>query len=191
MGLFGALEALYSGVFRAIQRLTGDWFLGLSARLVFGSVLFFYFINSALTKVEGGFPGIFIPTMNAYAQIAPSAMEAANFDATQLPFMPYGLMVYAGTYAEFALPVLILIGLFTRAASLGMIAFISVMTYVDIAQHNVDAETIGTFFDRIQNSAIADQRLLWMFPLLYLVIRGPGIISLDALLGRMVREEPI
>ncbi|MEO0671278.1 MAG: DoxX family protein [Pseudomonadota bacterium] len=191
MGLFGALEALYSGLFRAIQSLFGDWFLGLSARLVFGSVLFTYFINSALTKVESGFPGIFIPTMNAFAQIAPQAMEAANFDATQLPFFPHGLMVYAGTYAEFALPVLILIGLFTRAARLGMIAFIGVMTFVDITQHNVDAETIGTFFDRIQNSAIADQRLLWVFPLLYLVIRGPGFISLDALLGRMVRENPI
>ncbi|MEL6299810.1 MAG: DoxX family protein [Pseudomonadota bacterium] len=191
MGLFRALEALYSGVFGAIQNLLGDWFLGLSARLVFGSVLFFYFINSAFTKVESGFPGIFVPTMNAYAQIAPKAMEAANYDASQLPFMPYGLMVYAGTYAELLLPALILVGLFTRAASLGMIAFIGVMTYVDITQHNVDAETIGTVFDRIQNSAIADQRLLWIFPLLYLVIRGPGFVSLDAVFGRMVQEERI
>jgi len=68
-----------------------------------------------------------------------------------------------------------------------MIGFIAVMTYVDITAHQVDAETIGAFFDRLPNAAISDQRLLWAFPLLYLVLRGPGAISLDWIFGGMRR----
>ena len=61
------------------------------------------------------------------------------------------------------------------------------MTYTDITGH--DAK-IGGFFDRFQDAAIADQRLLWLFPLIYLVLRGPGLISLDAIFGR-IKEEGI
>lgn len=56
-----------------------------------------------------------------------------------------------------------------------MLAFIAVMTYVDINLHSVDAKTIGAFFDRIHNSALADQRLLWAFPLIVLVVKGAGL----------------
>jgi len=68
-----------------------------------------------------------------------------------------------------------------------MIVFIAVMTYVDITAHQVDAQTIGAFFDRLPNAPIADQRLMWAFPLLYLVLRGPGVVSLDWIFGRMRR----
>ncbi|MEM9028705.1 MAG: DoxX family protein [Pseudomonadota bacterium] len=191
MGLIRGLNSLYEGVFFGIQRATEAWLIGLAARLTFASVLLMYFLNSALTKVGSSFPEILIPTTNAYAQIVPKVMEEAGFDATQIAFFPHGLMVYAGTYAEFILPVLIVIGLWTRAASLGMLGFIAVMTYVDITAHGADAATIGGFFDRVQDAAISDQRLLWAFPLLYLVLRGPGAISFDAVLGLTVREEPI
>lgn len=182
-----ALIGLYQAVFRTIQHLLDDWFVGLAARLIFASVLLFYFLNSALTKVGSGFPGSLIPGTGAYAQILPKLMESVGYDASQIPFFPYGLMVWAGTYAEFILPILIVAGLFTRAAALGMIAFLAVMTYVDITAHNVDAQTIGAFFDRIPTAPIADQRLMWSFPLIYLTIRGPGAVSLDWILGRMRR----
>ena len=187
--MIGLLKGLYWAVFGTIQKITEDWALGLAARLMFTSVLFFYFINSAFTKIGSGFPAMFIPTSGAYAQMLPTVAEKYGYDASQIPFVPYGAIVYFGTYAEFILPVLILVGLFTRAASLAMIGFIAVMTYVDIVGHGADAKTIGTFFDATQDSALADQRLLWLFPLLYLVIRGPGLISLDALFGRMPRRD--
>jgi len=186
-GNMSALVSLYNTIFWGLQRLLEDWFLGLAARLVFASVLLFYFLNSALTKVGSGFPGSLIPSTGAYAQILPQLTESVGYDVSQIPFFPYGLMVWAGTYGEFLLPILIVVGLFTRAAALGMIVFIAVMTYVDITAHQVDAQTIGAFFDRLPNAPIADQRLMWAFPLLYLVLRGPGVVSLDWIFGRMRR----
>ncbi len=164
--------------------LAGDWFLGLVARLVFGSVLLVFFLNSALTKVGSGFPGFLIPRDGAYAQILPSVAQSAGYDISKISFFPYGLMVYLGTYAEFVLPILILIGLFTRLSALSMIGFIFVMTYVDIQFHGIDAKAIGAPFDRIHDSMVWDQRLLWIFPLVYLVIRGAGRISVDDVLSR-------
>lgn len=182
-----ALINLYNAVFWALQRVLEDWFLGLAARFVFASVLLFYFLNSALTKVGSGFPGSLIPSTGAYAQILPQLTESVGYDVSQIAFFPYGLIVWAGTYAEFLLPILIVVGLFTRAAAIGMLVFIAVMTYVDITAHNVDAQTIGALFDRLPTAPIADQRLMWAFPLLYLTLRGPGAVSLDWVFGRMRR----
>jgi len=184
MAVFKIAQRLHDLVFSTLNRLAGRWFLGLASRLVFSSVLLMYFINSARTKVGSDFPDVLIPGSGAYMQILPTVAAAHDYDIDTIPFLPYGLMVHLGTYAEFLLPVMILIGLFTRAASLGMLGFIAVMTYVDIAFHGVGAETIGAFFDRIQDSAISDQRLLWSLPLIYLVLHGAGTISLDRLFGR-------
>lgn len=182
------LKALYEAVFGVIQSITEDWLLGLAARLMFSSVLMLYFLNSALTKVGSGFPGSLIVEGNTYAQMFPKLFESVGYDASKIEFVPYGIIAYAGTYGEFILPVLILVGLFTRAAAVGFIVFIAVMTYTDITGH--DAK-IGGFFDRFQDAAIADQRLLWLFPLIYLVLRGPGLISLDAIFGRMFQRDEI
>lgn len=179
------LVQLYSGVFSALQKAAGDWFLGLVARLVFASVLMGYFLNSGLTKVGSGFPGFLIPSDGAYAQILPSVAESVGYDVSQISFIPYGLIVLMGTYAEFIIPLLIFVGLFTRFAALTMIGFIAVMTYVDIAFHGLGAKAIGAPFDRIHDSVVYDQRLLWLFPLIYLVIRGAGLVSLDGLLSRL------
>ena len=172
---------IYSGIFALIQRIAGDWFLGLGARLVFASVLAGYFLNSAMTKVGSGFPGFFLPSDGAYVQIMPKVMESVGYDVSQISFIPYGLIVMAGTYAEFILPVLVVIGLLTRFSALAMIGFIMVQTFVDINFHGLDAKSIGAPFDRIQDSIVADQRLLWLFPLVYLVIRGAGALSFDHL----------
>ncbi|MGF1528195.1 MAG: DoxX family membrane protein [Candidatus Competibacterales bacterium] len=182
--MIGGLNGLYNSFFGVIEQLLGDWFLGLSARLVFAGVLFFYYFNSALTKVGEGVAGFFVVQDGAYFQIVPPIVEAFDYDATQVPFIPYGLIVYLGTYSEFVLPVLVVVGLFTRVAAAGMIGFIVVQSYVDMAYHGVDTETIVTWFDRVSDAAIFDQRAFWVFLLLYLVLKGPGIISLDGLLGR-------
>jgi len=177
--MLNRISALHEQVFGAIQQNLEDWFLGLLARLIFAAVLFVYFFNSALTKIGDGLFGFLTTTDNAYFQILPTVVESYDFDASQIPFFPYDIIVMAGTYAEFVLPVLVVVGLFTRLAALGMVGFVLVQSYVDIAFHGADESTIGAWFDRLSDATILDQRALWVFLLIYLVIRGPGLVSLD------------
>nr|WP_299507235.1 DoxX family protein [uncultured Rhizobium sp.] len=170
----------YQALVCRLEAMLSPWLLGLAARLVFLAVLLPYYMNSALTK----FDGFFQISDNAYYQIALSAVEAAGGDVSAVSFLPWGAMVFFGSYGELILPVLIVIGLFTRLAALGMIAFIGVQTLTDIYVHNVDATTIGALFDRFPDSVIADQRLLWLYPLIYLAIKGAGLVSLDTLLSK-------
>lgn len=184
MGFIHTLERIHDGVFNTIEQAAGPWFLPLLARLVFSSVLLMFFISSGLTKVGSGFPDFLIPTAGAYAQILPSITEAVSYDTDQIALFPWKLIVLGGTYAEFALPVMLLLGFFTRLTSVGLIGFIIVMSFVDIQFHGLEPASIGAMFDRIHNSIIFDQRLLWIFPLIYLAIRGGGPISVDALVLR-------
>jgi putative oxidoreductase len=178
------ITTLHNKLFSTLERMTEGWFLGLFARFVFAAVLWGYFLNSAGTKVGEGLWGFFMIAPGAYYQIALPAVEAAGGDVGQVAFLPWGLIVTLGTYAEFVLPLLLVIGLFTRVAALGMIVFIGVQTLVDITVHMVDPGTIGALFDRFPDSVIIDQRLLWLMPLVYLTLRGAGLVSLDALLAK-------
>ena len=182
--MLSAAIDIYGRITRALDSTFDAWFLGLLARFVFLAVLFVYFINSALTKVNDGVLGFFTIKDGAYAQILPAVFERFGYDASQVPFFPYGLIVVLGTYSEFILPILIVLGFLTRIAALGMIVFVAVQSYVDIVFHQADAATIGAWFDNLSNGVIMDQRFFWLFLLLYLVLRGPGLISLDHLLGR-------
>lgn len=186
--MIGFFVRLYVAVFAGIERLTEGWFLGLASRLIFAAVLFQFFWNSALTKIGGDFMNLFTPTVGAYAQMLPKIMEQVSYDTSQIAFFPYGFIVLLGTWGEFILPIMVVIGLFTRAASLGMIVFIVVMTYVDVTGHGVDAKTVGALFDGDPYSIISDDRLLWIFLLLVATLKGPGFISLDALLGAHYRK---
>lgn len=178
------IVALHHGVFGVVQRNLEDWLPGLLARLVFAGVLLVYFLNAATKKLGEGLSGLFTVTDNAYFQILPPVVEQYGYDASQIPLFPWDIIVYLGTYSEVLLPVLIVAGLFTRIAALGMMVFVIVQSWVDIAFHGVDAETIGAWFDRFSDAAILDQRALWLFLLAYLVIRGAGKVSLDHLLSR-------
>lgn len=178
------LTGLHHRVFHHVERLGDAWLLGLIARFAFAAVLWGYFLNSAKTKVGDGFLGFFSVSSGAYYQIALPAVDAAGGDVDAVSFFPWGLIVYMGTYAEFILPLLIVIGLFSRIAALGMIGFIAVQTFVDITVHQIGAESIGALFDRFPDSVIADQRLLWIVPLTVIIIKGPGLLSLDAILTK-------
>ena len=162
------------------------WLLGLLARLTFAAVLFGYFWSSALTKIGDGALGVFTIADGAYFQIVPAVVEAYGYDASAVPVLPWGLIVGLGTYAEFLLPVLIVLGLATRLAALGMISFVVVQSWVDVAFHGVDAATVGALFDRAPGSVILDQRALWVFLLAYLAVKGAGAVSLDAALRSVV-----
>ena len=107
-------------------------------------------------------------------------MENIGYDPSALGLF-YCAVVTAGTWAEFILPLTILIGLYTRFSALGMIGFIFVQSLTDLYGHGLagDAKFIGSWFDRIPNAMLMDQRLLWVFPLIVLVIKGAGALSID------------
>lgn len=176
--------SLYSAVFGLVERI-GDWLLPLGARFVFAATLLVYYWQSGLTKLGDGLLGIFNPSVGAYAQIFPRQMEAVGYDASQLSVF-HTLVVLAGTWAEFILPALIVLGLATRLASIGMIGFVAIQSLTDLYGHGgiAHAATLGAWFDRFPDGVILDQRLFWVFVLSYLVIKGAGAISLDALLRR-------
>ncbi len=154
--------------------------LGLLARLVFAAVLLRYFWASGVTKLGDGIFGFLSPSTGAYAQIFPKAMEAVTYDVSQLSVFHW-LVVVAGTWAEFLLPLLIVIGLFTRLAALGMIGFVVLQSLTDLYGHGgiEHAETLGAWFDRFPDGMILDQRAFWVFVLLSLVMLGGGWLSAD------------
>ncbi|KFB09117.1 DoxX family protein [Nitratireductor basaltis] len=188
--LFEGAVSLHRRIFNAVENFADNWLPGLAARFAFLAVLYLYFLNSARTKVEEGFLGFFNVSDAAYFQIALPAVEAAGFDVSQVSFFPWTPIVWAGTYAEFLLPLLIVIGLFTRLAALGMIGFIIVQSIVDITVHQVGAETAGAWFDRFSDGLIWDQRTLWAFLLGYLVLKGAGAVSMDWALWRWWHSSP-
>lgn len=158
--------------------------IGLSGRMLFAAQLAGYFWASALTKIDGAGP-----SLGAYAQILPRRMEAAGYDIAALGPVDHAV-VGAGTLAEFLLPLLLVAGLFTRIAALGMIGFIAVMTLTDILGHGVDARAIGAPFDRVPDAPIADQRLAWTWLLAVLAATGGGYLSLDRLIGWRIGRAP-
>jgi len=111
----------------------------------------------------------------------PKVAEAAQFDPELISAAWYPLVLF-GSWAEIILPLLIVLGLFTRGAALAMIGFIFVQSLTDIFGHEVDGATIGGWFDRASDALILDQRLLWVFLLLVLVAQGRGRFALDHVL---------
>lgn len=176
------LVGLHDAVFSGLERILGPWLLPTLARFAFAATLLVYFWHSAGTKLDG----LFTPSLGAYAQIFPKAMEAAGYDIGQLGLF-HKLVVLAGSYAEYILPLLLLLGLATRLAALGMIGFVAVQTLTDLYGHGGigHPETLGAWFDRVPDALILDQRLFWLVILLIPVVRGAGPLSVDALLRRV------
>lgn len=183
------LTFLHNSIFSAIER-SMSGLVPLFARLVFSVTLLGYFWASAMTKLGDGVMGIFVPSTGAYAQIFPKQMEAVVYDVSQLSVFHW-LVVVAGTWAEFILPLLIVIGLFTRLAAIGMIGFVVVQSLTDLYGHGgiEHAETLGAWFDRVPDSVILDQRAFWMLIFVTLVIKGAGAVSVDRILSRQVLGE--
>ncbi len=124
-----------------------DWPLALLLRL--GVAVPFFL--SGRTKVEG------------LLTITPST-QYLFAEEYRVPLLPPDLAATLATYAEHALPVLLVLGLLTRPAAIGLLG----MTLV------------------IQLFVIPGgwpTHLLWAAPLIYLIARGPGAASLDRQLG--------
>ncbi|MEP5729125.1 MAG: DoxX family protein [Sulfitobacter sp.] len=170
-----APTSLYAALTQRLDR--ADWLLPTLARFLFAAILLVYFLKSGLTKLGDGFAGILSPSVGGYAQVFPKALEAAGYDTEALGMFHY-FVVLSGTWLEFILPTLIVLGFLTRLAALGMIGFISVQSLTDIYGHGLAAE-IGRWFDGLPDAIILDQRALWVFLLLVLVIKGAGPLSFD------------
>lgn len=128
------------------ERFLPPWLLLLVGRVGIANV----FWMSGRTKVEG------------LLTLKPSTLYLFEFEY-KVPLLPSDFAANAATWAEHLLPILLVLGLFTRFSALGLIA----MTLV------------------IQLFVLPDgwpTHLLWMAPLLVIVRYGAGAISLDKLL---------
>ena len=100
-------------------------------------------------------------------------------------------VVLAGTWAEFILPFVIIVWVLTRLIALRMIGFIIVQSLTDLFGHDLisSSDVVGTWFDRTPDAVIMDQRLLWIFLLFVLVVKGAGKLSVDHIFlqGRYTR----
>lgn len=183
-----ALINLYLRLAAFVEYRIGPVVMPTLARLVFAGVFLVYYWNSGLTKLGEGFAGLFEPSAGAFAQIYPRVAEALSYDFSQATPLQKAV-VLAGTWAEFVLPVLVVIGLFTRPAALGMVAFVVLQTLTDVYGHGAlnDPATFGAWFDRVTDSAIVDQRPLWVMLLLILVFRGGGPLAVDRIISRWLR----
>ncbi len=179
------LIAIHDAIFDEIEKAEG--LIPLLARFIFAATLLSYFWVSAVTKTGDGIFGIFSVTAGGFGQIFPKQAEAVFWDVSQMSVFQK-LVVLAGTWAEFILPVLIVVGFATRLASLGMIGFVVVQSLTDLYGHGgiEHAATLGAWFDKAPDGAILDQRAFWVFLLLVLVIKGAGALSLDRILSRQV-----
>ncbi len=167
-----ALISFHNSVLGRLDR-SSEMLTPTLARLVFAAVLLVYYWNSAMLKIDGS---IFTPSAGAFGQIFPKAAEAVLYDVTQMNIFQR-IVIFLGTVAEFVLPALIVIGLLTRLSALAMIAFIWVQTLVDVTGHGV---ALGGLFDNAVT--LMDQRTMWTFLLLVLVINGAGPLSADRVL---------
>ena len=140
------LRALHNRVADRLGALIGHDFLALAARLGVAGV----FWLSGRTKVEG----LITVSDNAVALFA---------DEYQVPLFAPELAAHLAAYAEHLFPLLLVLGLFTRASALallGMTAVIQVFVY----------------------PAAWLTHLVWAASMLYLAGHGGGSLSLDRLL---------
>lgn len=177
------MTTLWAGLTTGLDR-GGPELLSLMARVTFAAVLAGYFWASATTKLGDG---LFSPSVGAYAQIYPRVLEAMGYDPSGFGLGPR-LVVIAGTWAEFLLPALIILGLATRLAALGMISFIVVQSLTDLFGHKTGPDTIGAWFDRVPDALVLDQRAFWVLTLLVLVFHGAGRLSLDRLVAGFTKS---
>lgn len=133
-----------------------DSIIALLARFIVGLV----FWNSGLTKIKGFGDG-------ASLLDAISLKESTFFlfrDEYKLPLIPPDIAAYMGTAAELTMPLLLWVGLGSRLAA--TVLFLMTLS-IEIFVYPDAYITHG----------------LWAIGLLYIMKHGPGIFSLDHVLG--------
>ena len=117
------------------------------------------FWRSARTKVEEG--SLLEVSENALFQFSEEPFN-------NVPILNGDLGAYVTTYAEHFLPILIVLGLFTRIGATGLLIMTMVIQLFVFTEGAVWWQT----------------HILWVALALTLIVRGGGIFSLDALLTR-------
>lgn len=122
------------------------------------------FWNSGQTKVEGFQLNLVSGEFElGLPRLAGSAVDLFR-DEYRLPLLPPELAAWLATIGEHALPLLLLLGLGTRFAALGLLAMTAVIQFL------------------VYPGAYATHGV-WAAVLLWLMVRGPGRWSIDRLLA--------
>lgn len=130
-----------------------EWFVNLCMRLVIFKVFWF----AVQTKINGW---TIAGQHFAFWNVTDNTFLLFNFEYG-IPLIPSTLAAYMGTFGEFSLSLMILFGVLTRFAALGLLA----MTLV--IQFFVYPDAWWTF------------HVYWVLPLLYLIKNGGGKASAD------------
>lgn len=155
--------------------------LSTAHRLIFAAVLLPWALGTAASMVTGtalsmGPPiGSFGLTLGAYSFWLPDILSRLD----TAPTLAETALVLGMTLALAALPLMIVAGLATRAASLGWLIFLAAMGVL------APADQRGRLFDLDAFSMTPDMTLLWAALVLPLILHGAGPISLDGLIGRL------
>jgi len=176
--MFSKAKALYVEGAQWANRIVHHDLLSLFVRLTIAGV----FWRSLLTKVETFGMIRYVELINDFEvektrvklpelplDLKPTTLAQFRGDFA-LPLLSAEAAAWLATIGEFVLPLLLVLGLFTRFAAAGLL----VMTLVI---------QIFVFPD-----AWWATHALWVALLLYLVGRGPGRISLDAVAGRILER---
>lgn len=142
----GSLKARWNHLAGRVEALLGHSFLALVSRFAIAAIFF----QSGRTKVEG------------FLTITDSAYELFRTEY-KLPLIPPEIAAHLSAYVETFVPMLLVLGLFTRLSAvvlLGMTSIIEIFVYPDAWPTH----------------------LSWAAILLYLIGRGAGRWSLDNLL---------
>lgn len=154
-----AAAASASGLVGMVQRLLATlnripyWFIALCAR-VFPAAVFW---QSGQTKVAG-------------FHLKPSAVALFQ-NEYQLPVIDPTAAAYLSAVGEHVLPVLLVLGLATRFAALGLLFMTAV---IEIFVYPLAWPTHG----------------VWATCFVLLIARGPGEVSVDALIARRFKAAP-
>ncbi len=154
-----AAAASASGLVGMLQRLLATlnripyWFIALCAR-VFPAAVFW---QSGQTKVAG-------------FHLKPSAIALFQ-NEYQLPVIDPTAAAYLSAVGELVLPVLLVLGLATRFATLGLLFMTAV---IEIFVYPLAWPTHG----------------VWATCFVLLIARGPGEVSIDALIARRFKAAP-
>ena len=126
-----------------------------------------------LERVPVAIPQLFFRFGMALVFWRSAQSKLASWDTTlqlfqeeyKVPLLPPDVAAYLGTAVELTAPILLVLGLATRlgaSAMLGMALVIQLFVYPENYPDHV----------------------LWAGPLLYLILRGPGVLSIDHLIRK-------
>jgi putative oxidoreductase len=142
--------------------------VALALRLLMARVFFF----DGQTRITGSLLSVDLYNFN-FSMILPMQVKAETFNAflTAYPplMVPPAIAAYALTYAEFILPVLLVIGFATRFAALGLLIVTAMQFY-------------------LMPSGLWTAQVYWAGILLVLLSRGAGQLSIDHIIRLIARR---